>query len=146
MCVRARAERNSESAVNADQLGHPPGKGSSHDSPIAFRQRHASIRWPRALLVLACGNCPRAGIVGRDLSRRFQDRLYAYVGREGQRVAAKNICGCALMSNRRLKRDQDVSVTKLSYGTIETPDGQVLRLDTRTLIGEDTQTSGLTAT
>ena len=38
----------------------------------------------------------------------------------------------------KLKRDRDTSVTKLQYGTIETLDGQVLRLDTRTQIGEDT--------
>jgi hypothetical protein len=38
----------------------------------------------------------------------------------------------------KLKRDRDVTVAKLQYGTIETLDGQVLRLDTRTQIGEDT--------
>jgi transglutaminase-like putative cysteine protease len=37
---------------------------------------------------------------------------------------------------QRLQRGKDVSVTRLMYGTIETPDGQVLRLDTRTLTGE----------
>ncbi len=35
----------------------------------------------------------------------------------------------------RLKRGQDESVVKLMYGTIETLDGQVLRLDTRTDAG-----------
>lgn len=34
-----------------------------------------------------------------------------------------------------LKRGQDIAVTKLSYGTIETLDGQVLKLDTLTLAG-----------
>ena len=37
---------------------------------------------------------------------------------------------------QRLKRDKDISVVKLEYGTIETLDGQVLRLDTRTLAGD----------
>jgi transglutaminase-like putative cysteine protease len=37
---------------------------------------------------------------------------------------------------QRLKRSNDVSITKLAYGTIETPEGQVLRLDTRTLTGD----------
>jgi len=37
---------------------------------------------------------------------------------------------------QRLKRDKDVTVTKLTYGTIETFDGQVLRLDTLTSAGE----------
>ncbi len=32
---------------------------------------------------------------------------------------------------QRLKRDRDTVVIKLMYGTIETPEGQVLRLDTR---------------
>ncbi len=37
----------------------------------------------------------------------------------------------------KLKRDKDTTVTKIQYGTIETLDGQVLRLDTRTQVGED---------
>ena len=36
----------------------------------------------------------------------------------------------------RLKRGEDESVNKLMYGTIETLDGDVLRLDTRTQAGE----------
>jgi hypothetical protein len=39
-------------------------------------------------------------------------------------------------SEQRFKRDKDVTVTRLTYGTIETLDGQVLRLDTLTAIGE----------
>ena len=42
----------------------------------------------------------------------------------------------------KLKRDRDITVTKLQYGTIETLDGQVLRLDTRTQAGEDTDIRG----
>ena len=37
----------------------------------------------------------------------------------------------------KFKRDKDVSVMKMQYGTIETLSGEVLRLDTRTLVGED---------
>ena len=37
-----------------------------------------------------------------------------------------------------IKRGNDVAVTKLSYGTIETHEGQVLRLDTLTSVGEQT--------
>jgi hypothetical protein len=37
---------------------------------------------------------------------------------------------------QRFKRDRDVTVTKLQYGTIEALDGQVLRLDTLTVVGE----------
>ena len=37
---------------------------------------------------------------------------------------------------QRLKRGDDISVTNLMYGTIETLDGQVLRLDTLTVAGE----------
>ena len=37
---------------------------------------------------------------------------------------------------QRIKRDRDFSVTKLTYGTIETPEGQVLRLDTLIDAGE----------
>lgn len=37
---------------------------------------------------------------------------------------------------QKLKRGEDVAITKLVYGTIETPDGQVLRLDTLTMTGD----------
>ena len=37
----------------------------------------------------------------------------------------------------KLKRDKDVTIAKMQYGTIETLKGEVLRLDTRTLVGED---------
>ena len=37
---------------------------------------------------------------------------------------------------QRIKRGRDIAVTKLTYGTIETLDGQVLRLDTLTDAGE----------
>ena len=37
---------------------------------------------------------------------------------------------------QRLKRGRDIAVTKLSYGTIETLDGQVLKLDTLTSAGK----------
>jgi Transglutaminase-like superfamily len=36
-----------------------------------------------------------------------------------------------------LKRDRDTTVVQLQYGTIETSDGKVLRLDTRTRAGDD---------
>jgi hypothetical protein len=42
----------------------------------------------------------------------------------------------------KLKRDRDMTVLKLQYGTIETLDGQVLRLDTRTQVGEDNDIRG----
>src|SRR6516165_5732061 len=37
---------------------------------------------------------------------------------------------------QRLKRGDDISVIKMMYGTIETLDGQVLKLDTLTLAGD----------
>jgi hypothetical protein len=44
---------------------------------------------------------------------------------------------------QRLKRRDDVAVIKLMYGTIETPEGQVLRLDTRTMAaGQDLRAHG----
>ncbi len=49
-------------------------------------------------------------------------------GRDYQRVR--------LDLEMRLKRGDDESVSKLMYGTIETLDGEVLRLDTRTQAGE----------
>lgn len=39
-------------------------------------------------------------------------------------------------TEQRLKRGRDTAVTKLTYGTIETLDGQVLRLDTLTDVGQ----------
>ena len=46
------------------------------------------------------------------------------------RIAAATYLRVRIDIEQRLKRDKDVSVTKLTYGTIETLDGQVLRLDT----------------
>jgi hypothetical protein len=37
---------------------------------------------------------------------------------------------------QKLKRGKDTTITRLSYGTIETPDGRVLKLDTLTWTGE----------
>ena len=45
---------------------------------------------------------------------------------------------------QRIKRGRDFSVTKLTYGTIETLDGQVLRLDTLTDTGEQRSGPGAT--
>jgi Transglutaminase-like superfamily len=42
----------------------------------------------------------------------------------------------------KLNRNKDITVAKLQYGTIETLDGQVLRLDTRTQVGEDSDIRG----
>jgi len=42
------------------------------------------------------------------------------------------------------KRGNDLSTMKLEYGTIETPEGQVLRLDTRTLVGQQVLRQGTT--
>ncbi len=51
-----------------------------------------------------------------------------YKGKEYQRVR--------IHIEQRLKRDKDISVVNLEYGTIETLDGEVLRLDTRILAGD----------
>jgi hypothetical protein len=48
----------------------------------------------------------------------------------------RNYLRVRIDSEQRFKRDKDITVTRLTYGTIETPDGQVLRLDTLTSIGE----------
>ena len=52
------------------------------------------------------------------------------------RIAARSTTGSASTSSMRLKRQNDESLVKLMYGTIETLDGEVLRLDTRTQAGE----------
>src|SRR5262249_55864210 len=44
--------------------------------------------------------------------------------------------GVGMDVDMRLKRRDDESLIKLMYGTIETLDGEVLRLDTRTQAGE----------
>jgi hypothetical protein len=57
----------------------------------------------------------------------FVEKVH-YKGKEYQRVR--------IHIEQRLKRDKDISVTNLEYGTIETLDGEVLRLDTRILAGD----------
>ncbi len=57
----------------------------------------------------------------------FVEKVH-HKGKEYQRVR--------IHIEQRLKRDKDISVVNLEYGTIETLDGEVLRLDTRTLAGD----------
>ena len=57
--------------------------------------------------------------------------------RSRRRAAAASIFGVRIDINREIKRGQDDSLIKLQYGTIETHEGQVLRLDTRTQAGGD---------
>jgi Transglutaminase-like superfamily len=57
----------------------------------------------------------------------FVEKVH-YKGKEYQRVR--------IHIEQRLKRDKDISVVNLEYGTIETLDGEVLRLDTRILAGD----------
>jgi Transglutaminase-like superfamily len=57
----------------------------------------------------------------------FVEKVH-YKGMEYQRVR--------IHIEQRLKRDKDISVVNLEYGTIETLDGEVLRLDTRILAGD----------
>jgi hypothetical protein len=48
----------------------------------------------------------------------------------------KNYLRVRIDCEQRFKRDKDVSISRFQYGTIETLDGQVLRLDTLTSVGE----------
>ncbi len=57
----------------------------------------------------------------------FVEKVH-HKGKEYQRVR--------IHIEQRLKRDRDISVVNLEYGTIETLDGEVLRLDTRILAGD----------
>jgi hypothetical protein len=59
----------------------------------------------------------------------FVEKVREGTGREYLRVR--------IDAQEQIKRGRDVSIVKLRYGTIETEDGQVLRLDTRTQAGED---------
>jgi hypothetical protein len=63
---------------------------------------------------------------------------YAHTFVEKLKSNGKDYLRVRIDMELRLKRDKDTSVVKMQYGTIETPEGQVLRLDTRTLAGEDT--------
>ena len=48
-----RVKRHSDSVENAKELGHPYGKGSSHDSPIAFCNGYENNARRRPVLVLS---------------------------------------------------------------------------------------------
>jgi Transglutaminase-like superfamily len=54
--------------------------------------------------------------------------VHTYV--EKVKAQGKEYLRVRIDMEQRIKRDRDFSVTKLTYGTIETLDGQVLRLDT----------------
>jgi len=60
---------------------------------------------------------------------------YVHVFVESVRDRGREYLRVRIDIEQRLKRREDVAVTKLMYGTIETLDGQVLKLDTRTQVG-----------
>jgi hypothetical protein len=60
--------------------------------------------------------------------------VHTYV--EKVKAQGKEYLRVRIDMEQRIKRDRDFSVTKLTYGTIETLDGQVLRLDTLIEAGE----------
>ena len=78
---------------------------------------------------------PGPGVVGCDLSRGHAYRIRAHIRREG-RDKGRDYLRVRIDTEQRIKRGRDTAVTKLTYGTIETPDGQVLRLDTLTDVGQ----------
>ena len=91
-----------------------------------------------ALALAFCGDRrhrPRPGFLGRRLPGRGQDRVRPYLGREGH-DKGRDYNRVRIDIEQRLKRRDDEAVIKLMYGTIETLDGEVLRLDTRTQAGE----------
>ncbi len=61
--------------------------------------------------------------------------VHTYVEKVKDRGSDRDYLRVRVDIEQRLKRGRDVAVTKLSYGTIETLDGQVLRLDTLTQAG-----------
>lgn len=62
--------------------------------------------------------------------------MHTYVEKVADPKTGKDYRRVRLDVEMRLKRENDESFVKLMYGTIETLDGQVLRLDTRTQSGE----------
>ena len=137
--VSSSGRTDSESAANASQLVASGWEGSSHDSPIAFRQWHADaslpaflglVRFAHSLTARNRGTRPIVG--GSKIGY-----THTYVEKVKDQRSGKDYLRVRIDIELKLKRDKDVSVIKMQYGTIETLDGQVLRLDTRTLVGED---------
>lgn len=62
---------------------------------------------------------------------------HTYVQRVPDPTTKKEYLRVRIDMELKLKRDKDVTIAKMQYGTIETLKGEVLRLDTRTLVGED---------
>ena len=60
---------------------------------------------------------------------------YIHVFVEAVKDRGRDYLRVRIDNELRLKRRDDVAATKLTYGTIETLDGQVLKLDTRTVAG-----------
>ena len=60
---------------------------------------------------------------------------YIHVFVEAVKSQGRDYLRVRIDIEQRIKRREDIAVTKLMYGTIETLDGQVLKLDTRTQMG-----------
>ena len=105
-------------------------KGSSHDSRIKIRVHRV------LMLCLATALWARSGHERR--AQESWDAIYlagtkvGYVHTYVEKVKnqGSEYLRVRIDMEQRIKRGRDFSVTRLTYGTIETLDGQVLRLDT----------------
>ena len=96
---------------------------------------HRAVCRRSSLVGLVCGQAQRQEswdaiyLAGTKIGH-----VHTYV--EKLKAQGKDYLRVRIDMEQRIKRDRDVSVTKLTYGTIETLDGQVLRLDTLIDAGE----------
>ena len=114
------------------------GKGLPNDSEISPEpSRHGHCprlrswsSWPSRALARAQESWDAVYLGGSKIG-------YIHVFIEAVKDRGRDYLRVRMDTERRLKRRDDVAVTKLMYGTIETLDGQVLKLDTRTQAGGD---------
>jgi hypothetical protein len=92
-----------------------------------------------AIVVLAIAHAPARAQDAWDaiyMAGAKIGHIHTWVEKVSDKGTGKDYHRVRVDLEMRVKRRDDESVTKLMYGTIETPEGEVLRLDTRTQAGE----------
>jgi hypothetical protein len=107
--------------------------------PSSPRPRWALPGSSLAVLVLAMAGAPARAQESWDavyLGGAKIGYIHTFVEKVRDPARGQDYLRVRIDIEQRLKRRDDETVTKLMYGTIETLDGEVLRLDTRTRAGQ----------
>src|ERR1017187_2766876 len=123
--------------VNRIRLAHPSGRGLRMTCEPRSAQRILMLCLAAAVgLVFSASASAQESWDAIYLGGSKIGHVHTYV--EKVKNQGRDYLRVRIDMEQRIKRGKDIAVTRLTYGTIETPEGQVLRLDTLIDAGEQT--------